>query len=164
MGGSRVDEAPKIAPEIILESPEATLQFGRHCAALLPPQSTIALSGELGTGKTTFVQGMACALGIKEKVQSPTFTYLHIYQSSPLPLYHFDLYRLRSPSDFFALGFEEYYEQRGIVVIEWAERIEGTLPENTLYIQLSHEAGKRRARVASTIDQKLVQSILLWDY
>lgn len=157
MGGIRIKQ------EIFLPSPEATLLFGRHCGAVLPSHSLLALNGDLGAGKTTFVQGLADALGVEEIIQSPTFSYLNIYPGGKLPLYHFDLYRLHSNTDFFALGFDEYCNEPGIAVIEWAEKIASLLPKETIHIQLQHEEGARIARVSSIGNQKLVESILSWD-
>ena len=96
-------------------------------APLLSPNAILALSGELGAGKTTFVQGLAAGLNITETVTSPTFVYLHSYEGK-LPLFHFDLYRLTSANDFEALGFSEYFFAGGICAIEWPERI--FLPDN----------------------------------
>ena len=103
----------------------------------------IALFGELGSGKTTFVKGVALSLGIAEhKVSSPTFAYMHVYEGC-IPLYHFDLYRLRGPEDFFALGFDEYLSCGGICCIEWAERLGLMLPEGAQRLQLEHKEGGR---------------------
>lgn len=88
----------------------------------------LALSGDLGAGKTTFVQGLVRGLGgMESQVQSPTFVYLNEYIAR-LPVYHFDLYRLRTAQDFFSMGFDEYFEKKGLVVIEWPERIGPLLP------------------------------------
>ncbi len=104
----------------------------------------LALQGDLGAGKTTFVQGLAKGLGISDLVQSPTFTYLQIYEGA-VPLYHFDLYRLNNESDFVLLGFEEYFDMGGIVVIEWPERIASLIPPSAQLITLSHAEGGRNA-------------------
>lgn len=122
-----------------LESPEATLEWGRTLAKSLTPNTIIALSGELGAGKTHLVKGIALGLGlpIEDEVQSPTFVILSIYDTTP-PLYHFDLYRLKGAEEFQALGFEEFFTRGGICAIEWPERIASLLPQNTLHISLSH--------------------------
>lgn len=125
---------------IRLTTPEETLAFGRQMALRLPKNSILALSGELGAGKTTFVQGLALGLGIEEPVQSPTFVLLNIYGDK---LFHFDLYRLKDPSDFTKLGFEEYFQAGGICAIEWPERIE--LPKEAIRIYLQHEGEQRVA-------------------
>ena len=147
---------------IVLRSEEETLAFARHAARLLPQNAILALSGDLGAGKTTFVQGLAAALLITEPVQSPTFTYLNIYQGT-CPLYHFDLYRMKTPFDFFALGFEEYLDAPGISAIEWPERLEGFLPMCALSFHFSHEKEGRAVHISSPIDENLVNSLAQWD-
>jgi tRNA threonylcarbamoyladenosine biosynthesis protein TsaE len=121
----------------ILEGTEATQNFAAALSKTLPPRSLIALSGDLGSGKTTFMQGLIQGFGGSQAmVQSPTFVYLHHYPTTP-PVYHFDLYRLRSIDDFYAMGFEEYFEKDGITAIEWPERIASILPSTAIKIQLS---------------------------
>ena len=131
----------------LLSSSEDTVSFGKHYASLLPPGSIIALSGDLGAGKTTFVQGIALGLSISESVQSPTFNYLNIYHGT-LPLYHFDLYRMKGPSDFFSMGFEEYFDSDGITVIEWAEKLGDALPPHALSIHFSYDGSERIAKIS----------------
>ena len=121
----------------ILEGTEATQKFAAALSKTLSPRSLIALSGDLGSGKTTFMQGLIQGFGGSQAmVQSPTFVYLHHYPTTP-PVYHFDLYRLRSIDDFYAMGFEEYFEKDGITAIEWPERIASILPSTAIKIQLS---------------------------
>lgn len=122
-------------------SDEETRQFGAQIGKRLSTHTIIALSGDLGAGKTTFIKGLAeGALGIDPSVvNSPTFTYLNIYSSSQGTLYHFDLYRLQNGSEFLAKGFEEFLENRGMCCIEWSERISSLLPPHTLYTHLSYE-------------------------
>lgn len=132
--------------EQILRSHEETIAFGKRFADGLAPNTILALSGELGSGKTTFVQGLALGLCIEESVQSPTFTLLNPYRGS-LPFFHFDLYRLKNEADFQALGFEEYFHQGGICAIEWPERIASLLPPKTLFLSFRHTP---EGRIAST--------------
>jgi len=150
------------AIEIALETSEKTIAFGKQLATKLPPNSVLALFGELGAGKTTFVQGLALGLQIISPIQSPTFNYLNIYQGT-LPLHHFDLYRLRNSSDFLALGFEEYFEKEGITVMEWSERILPLLPIKTLSITFSYKNQGRIATIASPFDLNLIESCSSWD-
>lgn len=128
-----------------LSSAEETIAFGRKLASLLPSKAIIALSGDLGAGKTTFVQGLALGLGIQEPIQSPTFVLLNAYQNL---LYHFDLYRLRQAADFTNLGFEEYFHLDGICAIEWPDRIETLLPENTYRVEFSYDGVGRIIQVS----------------
>jgi tRNA threonylcarbamoyladenosine biosynthesis protein TsaE len=131
-----------------LFSTEETVSFGKEMALLLRPGSILALVGDLGAGKTTFVQGLAQGLGIEDSVQSPTFVTLNIYEGS-MPLFHFDLYRLKQSSDFLSLGFEEYFSKGGICAIEWPERISSLIPADALCLSLTHtESGGRRATLS----------------
>lgn len=93
----------------------------------------LALHGNLGSGKTCFVQGLALALDIRQAVTSPTFTIVNEYRGR-LPLYHIDLYRLNSAEESFGFGFEEYLEAKGIVAVEWAERAENLIPGHAVHI------------------------------
>ena len=95
----------------------------------------IALKGELGGGKTSFTQGFAKGLGIKEKILSPTFNIFKKYKTRPgRVLYHFDCYRIEDVKEILDLGFEEIISNDNIVVIEWAERIKKILPKETIWI------------------------------
>lgn len=102
----------------------------------MTPGSVVALSGPLGSGKTTFVKGLARALGVKETITSPTFTIISEYQGN-IPLYHMDLYRIDSAEEFENTGGGELLSGSGVSVIEWAEHAAEALPEDTLYISFS---------------------------
>ena len=95
----------------------------------------IALSGDLGSGKTVFVQGLALALGSKRPVTSPTFTLVNEYPCSR-PLYHADLYRIEDPSEADGLGLEDYMEAQAVVAIEWPEKAPHIFPSETIRVQL----------------------------
>ncbi len=112
-------------------SPEETLAFAGRFTDHLRPGAVFALYGDLGSGKTCFVRGLARALHITAPVTSPTFTLVSEYRG-PLPLYHMDLYRLKGPDDLDTLGLDDYIDGDGITVIEWAERAEPLLPASTL--------------------------------
>lgn len=126
-----------------LKDTEETKAFGAFVARALVAPAVLALTGDLGAGKTTFVQGLGAELGISEPIQSPTFILLNLYES----LAHFDLYRLKSGSDFMNLGFYEYFEAPLICAIEWPEKIVSFLPQNTIHIHFEHQAGGRIAKV-----------------
>ncbi len=115
---------------------EETLEFGGRLAGDLQRGDVIALSGELGAGKTALVKGIARGLGITMDVTSPTFTLIHEYGGGRLPLFHVDLYRLDSVSQALAVGIEDYLNGSGVTVIEWAERIAPLLPPHTTRIQI----------------------------
>ena len=114
-------------------------------AARLKPGDCLALTGDLGSGKTTFVKGLAQGLGYRRKgsVCSPTFVILKIYPSR-IPLYHFDVYRLTSPDDFFRAGLEEFLQTDGVSVVEWADKVEQALPGTCLRITFEFEGSKGR--------------------
>ena len=124
-----------------------TSALGYRIGQQLSANSILSLFGELGAGKTTFVKGLARAVaGVTEsEVVSPTFVYLHIYDG-PRRLYHFDLYRLACGEEFLSMGFDEMLTAGGVCCIEWAERIEGLLPENQIRITLEH-AGEDKRRI-----------------
>ena len=126
-------------------SPEETQAIGRLLARELHIGSIVCFFGTLGTGKTTLIKALTAALtGVHpHEVSSPTFTYLHIYEGT-LPLYHFDLYRLRNHKDFLERGFDEYFDLDGICCIEWAERIQPILPKNALQVAIKHLGENKR--------------------
>ena len=118
----------------ISRSPEDTHRLAAELLTDLRAGSILALHGELGSGKTCFVQGLAKALGIDRAVNSPTFAIVNEYPGHP-PLYHMDLYRIHSAAEALDLGLDEYLHGRGITAIEWAERVSGLLPPTTLHIR-----------------------------
>jgi len=129
-------------------SPEETWELAAELADELGPGTVIALHGDLGAGKTCFIQGYAAALGIDEPITSPTYTLIGEYEGR-LPLHHIDLYRLSGPEEALGLGLEEYFDANGITAIEWAERAEGLLPPDLLHIQITADqhTGTRTFRI-----------------
>lgn len=111
---------------LTLPDPQATWNLGRQWGGCLPAGTAILLEGDLGAGKTTLVQGLGAGLGIREAIESPTFTLINEYGGGRLPLYHLDLYRLE-PAEIEALDLEIYWEGKevppGITAIEWAQRL-----------------------------------------
>lgn len=124
---------------MILSEPSATQSFGEQWAQSLEPGTIVALHGDLGAGKTTLAKGIIAELtGVAvDAIQSPTFTLMNLYDGK-CPIYHFDLYRLKSADEFIAKGFVDYLESDGICLIEWPDRIEPLLPKKTKHITLSH--------------------------
>ncbi|MFQ5458237.1 MAG: tRNA (adenosine(37)-N6)-threonylcarbamoyltransferase complex ATPase subunit type 1 TsaE [Myxococcota bacterium] len=108
-----------------------TRAAGARLAKGLVPGMTVALVGDLGTGKTVFAKGLAAGLGCRQEASSPTFTLVNVYEG-PVPMYHIDFYRLSRPEDVASLGFRDYLDGRGIVVVEWADRAPDSLPEARL--------------------------------
>jgi len=121
----------------ITRSAEETFAFGEKMAAQAQPGTVITLNGDLGTGKTVFAQGFAKGLGIRDYVNSPTFTILQVYEDGRLPLYHFDVYRIGDPEEMDEIGFEDYVYGDGVSLIEWAELISEILPEKRIEITIS---------------------------
>lgn len=105
-------------------------------ASKLEPSDIIVLSGDLGSGKTKFTEGFLTYFGLQNEISSPTFTIVNEYCKNNLNIYHFDVYRLSSSDEFYAIGGEQYF-QNGICIIEWGEIIADALPSN--YIQISFE-------------------------
>ncbi|MBU4198806.1 MAG: tRNA (adenosine(37)-N6)-threonylcarbamoyltransferase complex ATPase subunit type 1 TsaE [Verrucomicrobia bacterium] len=118
---------------VISKSPEETRALAASLLTELDRGVVLALHGELGSGKTCFVQGLALALGVRQAVTSPTFTLINEY-AGRWPLYHIDLYRLRGAGDLASLGLDDYLESDGITVIEWAERAADLFPESTIHL------------------------------
>lgn len=112
---------------MITKSAGETQSAGLRLGKLLGPGDVVCLRGPLGTGKTAFTGGIAGALGITGYITSPTFTIVNEY-AGRLPLYHFDVYRISDPEEMYEIGFDEYLDGRGVVVIEWAELIKDILP------------------------------------
>lgn len=120
------------------ESEAETEALGERLGRCLPAGSVVALYGDLGSGKTALVRGMARGLEIEEPVSSPTFTIVNEYPGSP-PLFHFDMYRLKGPEELWGIGWEDYLDRGGICVIEWSERIEEALEPDTIRIRFERE-------------------------
>ena len=142
--------------EIISVSAEQTWEIARFIGGKLKKGDILALSGELGSGKTCFTGGLARGLGVNEKYQitSPTFTLINEYPAR-FKLYHFDVYRLNGYSEFEDLGYEEYFCSDGIVVIEWAEKIVQILPANTFFISFEYLDENRRKIIIKGLKSRL---------
>jgi tRNA threonylcarbamoyladenosine biosynthesis protein TsaE len=136
--------------KIISKSPAETRALAAVLAAELSTRggsassgklgAVLALHGELGSGKTCFVQGLARALGVRQAVTSPTFTIVNEYRGR-CPLIHMDLYRIGDPEELLSIDFENYLDAQGITVIEWAERAGNWLPVNTMHIYFETGSG-----------------------
>ncbi|RLE08200.1 tRNA (adenosine(37)-N6)-threonylcarbamoyltransferase complex ATPase subunit type 1 TsaE [Candidatus Aerophobetes bacterium] len=121
---------------IITKSAEETFHLGKVLGQRLSPSCIVALSGELGSGKTVLVKGIGKGIGISSLIKSPSFVTVHEY-SGPIPLYHLDLYRVKNKQEIISSGYEEYlYRGKGIVTVEWADKMEDLLPEHHLRVNL----------------------------
>ena len=125
----------KLIKTLISNCPEDTIQFAKDLSNTIPYGSTIFMVGDLGSGKTTFTKGFAAGLGFSNEVQSPTYPILNEYSNSDNFIYHFDLYRLKSVSEFLEIGGIEYLSSaNGICIIEWPELIDSFDIENKFKI------------------------------
>lgn len=128
----------KYKSSYVSHSDQDTVNLAKDLAAGLKAGDIIALIGDIGTGKTTFVKAIAKALGISETVSSPTFTIVREYRSGKFPLFHFDVYRLSNEDEFYDIGAEEYLYGDGITIIEWADIVEDALPLNAMIIEIKY--------------------------
>ncbi len=121
--------------EYITNSPEETEALGAALGRKLRPGTVIAYQGDLGAGKTAFTRGVACGLGAKESVTSPTYTIVNEYLSGKYPLFHFDMYRLASSEDLFDIGWEDYLDRGGVCAVEWSENVADAM-ENAVRVTI----------------------------
>ena len=133
----------------------ATEAFGRRLGALLFPGAVVALVGQLGAGKTHLTRAVAEGLDVRNSaaVNSPTFVLIQEYPAR-LPIYHFDAYRLSGPREFAELGADEYFRGDGVCLVEWADKVEPTLPPDHLRIDISIlDESRRRFSLTATGDR-----------
>ena len=116
----------------ITHSPQETEAIGAALGKILTPGTVIAYRGDLGAGKTAFTRGLAQGLGCTDLVTSPTYTIVNEYLSGRLPLFHFDMYRLRSSDDLFDIGWEDYLDRGGVCAVEWSENVADALEDAIL--------------------------------
>ncbi len=146
--------------KVISKSVNETIKIGKVIARNLKSGDIICLFGELGSGKTVLVKGVAYGLGIKrDKIISPSFVLIREHHQGKLPLYHFDLYRLKSPSAILGLGYEEYFYDEGVTVIEWADRLKYLLPKEYLKINLE-VIGETKRKIEITSFGKRYKKLL----
>ena len=136
-----------MAETLKLADADATRALGRSLVEHAGDGLVIALVGELGAGKTTFAQGVGDALGCRGPIISPTFQLLFVHEDGRLPLYHADPYRLGDESELVELGFDELLGQRGVALVEWADRFPELLPQRHIEVQLAYDGLQRVARV-----------------
>ena len=127
----------------------ATLALGGRLAQVIEPGLYVALSGDLGSGKTTLARGILRGLGYQGKVKSPTYTLVELYNLSQLDLFHFDFYRFNDPREWLDAGFRDHFDPRTVCLVEWPERARDLLPIADLRVSLSVEGEGRRVRIAA---------------
>lgn len=116
---------------------DETRDLARAIAAIARPHDILVLAGDLGAGKTAFVQGFGAGLGVTDRITSPTFTLVHVYEGGRLPVHHLDVYRLDQMSEALDLGLAEMLEDDGVVLIEWGDAITPLLPHDYLEVRLT---------------------------
>ena len=119
--------------EFISKNDADTKQLAKKLAAKLKTKDVVVLTGELGSGKTKFTEGVLEHFGLENEISSPTFNIVNEYISKNINIYHFDVYRLEDEDEFYAIGGEEYFD-KGICLIEWGEMIESVLPKKYIHI------------------------------
>lgn len=130
---------------IVTNSEKETIELGKKIAEKLKKGMVVVLTGDLGSGKTKFVEGVLTYFGLENEISSPTFTIVNEYISKDINIYHFDVYRLEDVDEFLSIGGEEYFE-KGICLIEWGEMIEEILPENCVKVMFSRNQDKENVR------------------
>lgn len=123
-----------------------TIAFAKNFAKNLSKDNIIVLSGDLGSGKTKFTQGILEFFGLDNEISSPTFTIVNEYKNKNISIYHFDVYRLNNEDDFLDIGGDEYFGN-GICIIEWGEIIKSLLPPNTIWINFQKDENDENIRI-----------------
>ena len=131
--------------EFLTNSPEETEKIGAALGKILNPGTVLAYRGDLGAGKTAFTRGLARGLGYAEPVTSPTYTIVNEYLGGRLPLFHFDMYRLRSSDDLWDIGWEDYLDRGGVCAVEWSENVDDAM-EDAVYVTI-HKTGETSRRI-----------------
>ena len=131
-----------------LESPEAMMALGAEFAATARAGNVFALVGNLGAGKTHWTKGFVAAIDSAAAVTSPTFAIVNEYRCGEHPVFHFDFHRLKSAGELLALGWDEYLDEGGIVICEWADLFPELMPEKTCWLEITHQPdGSRLLRL-----------------
>lgn len=151
----------------ISNSENDTMMLARNLASKLNNGDIIVLSGDLGSGKTKFTEGFLSYFELENEISSPTFTIVNEYQKDTINIYHFDVYRLSSSDEFYAIGGEQYFEN-GICIFEWGEQIKDALPKEYLHITFERDFENESKRILNLQPygekyEKLIKE-LLWKF
>ena len=132
---------------MISRSAEETRKFGEDFADGLTKNDIVSVYGQLGAGKTQFIKGICSRLGVKQVVNSPTFIIVNEYSSPMMErIFHFDLYRIKTLGELLDIGFKDYLNAYGLILIEWPELVESILPDNTKRVHISNQSNKVNLR------------------
>ena len=140
--------------KFISKCEQDTINFAENFAKELNKKDIIVLSGDLGSGKTKFVQGILKHFGLENEISSPTFTIVNEYNTSTCPIYHFDVYRIGDLEEMEEIGYDDYFFGQGICLIEWAELIEEILPEKRIEVTIEKDLEKGFEYRKITIEER----------
>ena len=132
--------------KFISKSEKDTKDFAKALSPFLTNKDIIVLTGDLGSGKTKFTEGILSYFGLENEISSPTFNIVNEYKTDNISIYHFDVYRLEDSTEFYEIGGEEYFEN-GICLIEWGELIKDVLPKDYLHITFSRDLKDENIRI-----------------
>ncbi len=130
----------------ISNSEEDTKKLGKEIASKLEKGMILVLSGDLGSGKTKFTEGILSYFGLENEISSPTFTIVNEYDTDKMKIYHFDVYRIEDEDEFYAIGGDEYFE-KGVSIIEWGEKIASILPDTYIQVSFSRDDKNENTRI-----------------
>ena len=140
--------------QFITHSPEETEKVGAALGKILQPGTVLAYRGDLGAGKTAFTRGLARGLGCTESVTSPTYTIVNEYLTGRIPLFHFDMYRLRSADDLWGIGWDDYLDRGGVCAVEWSENVDEAM-EDAIFVTIE-KIGEDSRRITVEGGENLV--------
>ncbi|MBU4377112.1 MAG: tRNA (adenosine(37)-N6)-threonylcarbamoyltransferase complex ATPase subunit type 1 TsaE [Candidatus Omnitrophica bacterium] len=149
-----------MARSFVSKTRDETINFGKRLGKSLKAGDVVGLSGQLGSGKTVLTKGIARGLGVKQSsyVNSPSFVILKEYKGR-IPLYHFDVYRLKDILQFSTVGYDEYFYGKGVSVVEWADKVKEALPKEYLMINIDI-AGSSKRRISAKAHGKRYEKML----
>lgn len=127
-------------------SEEETFELGKKLSQQIKPGQAISLEGDLGTGKTAMTKGIAAGLGIKGPITSPTFTIVNTYEGD-VTFHHFDVYRVDDADELYAIGWDEYFSDDAVTVVEWGDRVIDILPPDTIRIKITRDSTNPDTRI-----------------
>lgn len=145
-----------------LADADAMRALGASLGRLVEPGDAVALIGDLGAGKTVFVQGLAAGLGYDRPVTSPTFTLIHVYEGGRTTLFHADLYRLERAAELEDVGLDDVFRQEGVAVVEWADRFPGVMPGDHVEVRLEIVSATERKLTARGLGERSAVLVARW--